>query len=124
MSHGSGRGGSDDAEVLLLERDDGLREPFRIWLDERWDVVTAADATEARDRFDPSLDAVVTSDHLLLETPESLIESFAEDGFDRPVLVLVSRMERPDVECLDVQYLTKPVTKADLVEAVADLVDD
>jgi len=116
---------SDDAppEILLLERDEGLREPFRIWLAERWDVVAAADATEARDRFHPALDAVVVSDHLLLETPESLLDSFAARGFDGPVLVLVSRLECPDVDGLDLHYERKPVSRADLVDAVASLLD-
>ena len=111
------------SEILLLERDEGLREPLRIWLSERWNVHVAADAADAREDFSPSLAVVVMSDTLLLETPEKLLETFADRGYTNPVVVLASRMDRPAADGLDIHYLSKPVTRDALLETVADLTE-
>lgn len=105
--------------VLVVDDDPACRDLHSIWLDDEYEVLTAADGKAA-------IEQVGAADVMLLdrEMPrmdgEEVAHRVREDGYDCFV-VMLSGVE-PDFDIIDLpvdEYLTKPVSQ----EAVLDVVE-
>lgn len=108
----------DRDTVLVVDDDPACRDLHSLWLDDEYEVVTAADGKVA-------LEKVGAADVLLLdrEMPrvdgEDVAHRLDEAGHDCFV-VMVSGVE-PDFDILDLpvdEYLTKPVSREAVLDAV------
>jgi len=109
----------DRDTVLVVDDDPACRDLHSIWLEDEYEVVTAADGEAA-------IEKVAEADVMLLdrEMPkmdgEAVAKQVHEEGLDCFV-VMLSGVE-PDFDILDLpvdDYLTKPVSR----EAVLDVVE-
>lgn len=112
--------------ILVVEDDDSLREEMAMWLEfEGYHPFTAATGREAIEEIDSNSFDVVVSDIMMpdLDGFELLAELRKRaDTQLLPVIFVTARSERRDVR-LGMQlgaddYITKPFTRAELLEAV------
>ena len=107
--------------VLVVDDDPACRDLHSIWLDDEYEVLTAADGTAA-------VEQVGAADVMLLdrEMPRMDGEAVARHVHDSNAdcfVVMLSGVE-PDFDILELpvdEYLTKPLTKSELRETVNEL---
>jgi len=109
--------------VLVIEDEQPLLDMYVGWLEDRYEVRSAATATAADEAFDESVD-VVLLDREIPETSGSELLAEFRDRPGRCRVTMVTGVE-PDFDIIDMgfdDYLTKPVTSEQLTDAVARLV--
>lgn len=112
----------DGATVLVVDDDPACRDLHSIWLDDEYDVLTAADGETA-------LDHVGAADVMLLDRQMPRLDGEAvarhvRSGDHECFVVMISGVE-PDFDMLDLpvdEYLTKPVSRGDVCEVVQTMV--
>lgn len=110
---------TDTPVVLLVEDEADVADMYREWLQHEYDVVVARSGSEALDRIDETVD-VVLLDRMLPDTSGRNVLEEVRDR-DLPCQVVVVSAIDPGVDVLDVgfdDYLTKPMSRADLTSAV------
>ncbi|MFB6251544.1 MAG: response regulator [Halobellus sp.] len=117
---------SDDRRPRVLAVDDepNVARAYAIYLKEDYDVETATDGEEALAAVDDSFEVVLLDRRMPDLRGDEVLRRLRERGYDGQV-ALVTAVD-PQLDALDLDfemYLTKPVTKADLVEAVDRLVE-
>ncbi|MEE6211445.1 response regulator [Salarchaeum sp. III] len=117
---------SDDAAetptVLAVDDDTDLADTYAIWLDEEYDVRTAYGGEDALSKLDDDVDVVLLDRRMPGLSGGEVLEHIREQGYDCRVAMLTA--VEPDDDIVDMEfddYLTKPVTREELVEAVEDL---
>jgi DNA-binding response OmpR family regulator len=112
----------DNPTVLVVDDDHDVADAYDFWLSERYDVRTAGDGEEALEAVCESIDAVLLDRRMpTLSGDEALVE-LRDRGCDVPV-AMVSAVD-PSYDEADLPcdaYLTKPVTRIELLEAVEAL---
>lgn len=109
--------------VLAVEDDVDVLETYEIWLFDSYDVRTAETGDDAIDAFGDDIDAVVLDRMMPRTSGEDVLREFRAAGYDAGV-VMVSALE-PDESVADLPfdaYLTKPIDKEELREAVDAMV--
>ncbi|GAA0654459.1 response regulator transcription factor [Salarchaeum japonicum] len=120
------RPSSDDAEgtptVLAVDDDTDLADTYAIWLDQEYDVQTAYGGEEALSELDEDVDVVLLDRRMPGMSGGEVLDRIREAGYDCRVAMLTA--VEPDADIVEMgfdDYLTKPVTREELVEAVNDL---
>ena len=109
--------------VLLVEDEDAVREIYTLQLQEEYDVQTAVDGDVSVDRIRDQIDIVLTDRRMPGTSGVELLERLRDCGITTPV-VLVSAVNPDDVPDVPFQdYLTKPVTGAELKAAIEQHTD-
>lgn len=107
-----------DHSVLVADDDPACRDLHRAWLEDRYDVVTAADGTEALERLE-GVDVVLLDREMPGPNGPAVARRIDERAVD-PFVVIVSGIE-PDVDIVDMaidEYLTKPVSREEVLGVV------
>jgi len=106
------------ASVLIVDDDPVVVDRFASWLEDEYDVLTALDGETA---LGVAEDAdVVLLDRRLPDIAGREVASRIFEAEPRPVVAMVSGVE-PDMDIVELpcdDYLVKPVTEADVRDAV------
>jgi DNA-binding response OmpR family regulator len=109
--------------VLAVDDEPNVAKAYAIYLKEAYDVETATDGESALAAVDDSIDVVLLDRRMPDLTGDEVLRRLRDRGYDGQVALITAVDPQLDVLELDCDlYLTKPVTKADLVEAVDRLV--
>lgn len=108
--------------VLIVEDEPELTELYVGWLGDDYEIRTAADGTEALDRFDGDVDIVLLDRRMPGMSGDEVLGSLRERGSDCRVAMLTAVEPTLDLLKLDVdEYVTKPIDREELEELIADL---
>jgi two-component system response regulator AdeR len=108
--------------VLIVDDEPNVVEAYALWLKEEYDIRTATGGHEALEEMDGSVDVVLLDRRMPELSGDEVLEEIHERDFD-PRVAMVTAVD-PDFDIVDMSfdaYLTKPVTKPDLVETVEQL---
>lgn len=115
---------SDAPVVLAVDDDDEVRTTYEIWLDDNWEIETAADGEAALDALDPSVDVVVLDRMMPGLSGREVLDEIDDRDAD-PRVVMVTAVD-PDTDIVAMPfdaYLPKPVDSDELNETVEKLLD-
>ena len=110
---------SETATVVVVDDERDVAELYTTWLGTAHDVRSAYDGAGALDRIDESVDVVFLDRQMPEMSGDEVLDVLDDRGLDCRV-VMVTAVD-PDFDIIDMpfdDYLTKPVTRADLLETV------
>ncbi|MFB6206816.1 MAG: response regulator [Haloglomus sp.] len=114
-----------DATVLVVDDDEDLADTFEVWLEQAgYEALTAYGGDEALARFDPEMDVVLLDRRMPHVPGDEVLRELREREGDQQVSMLTA--VEPQADVLDLpfdEYLTKPVSRQDLLDAVERLRD-
>jgi predicted DNA binding protein/CheY-like chemotaxis protein len=108
--------------VLIVDDERDLADTYARWLESEYDVRTAYGGHEAIEQLDESVDVVLLDRRMPRITGDEVLEHLREQGYDCRVSMLTA--VEPDSDLTELrfdEYLVKPVTRADLVDVVNEL---
>jgi DNA-binding NtrC family response regulator len=108
--------------VLVVEDDRDLAETYTLWLEPEYDVRTVYSAAEGLTWYDSAVDIVLLDRRMSDFTGTAVIQNMAQRDVDDQKALLTS--VEPGSELVDLpcdEYLTKPITKTELRDAVGEL---
>lgn len=111
--------GSEDVVVLVVEDELDLVQTYRANLEEEYDVRTATDGEEGLEKLDGTVDVVLLDRRMPGMSGDEVLDAIRSRGVDCRV-VMVTAVD-PDTDLLHMdfdEYLVKPVTGAELRDAV------
>lgn len=108
--------------VLVVDDEESFLTLARRWLADEYDVTTASSGTAALDHVTPETDVVLLDRRMPGMTGEEFLAEL--EGLDAdPLVVLVTGVE-PSLDVVDLafdDYVVKPVTKHEVVDAVEQM---
>lgn len=112
----------DVPTVLVVDDDRGLADTYAVWLETDYDVRVAYGGEAALDQASDDVDVVVL-DRRMPDLPgDRVLEQLRERGSNSQIVMLTA--VEPDADAIDLPfdaYLTKPVSKHELLEVVDEL---
>lgn len=116
-----GSGPVDGAEptVLVVDDEADLAELYRVYLDDVCDVRVATGGEEAISTMDDEVDVVLLDRRMPDRSGHEVLSEIRSAGYDARVAMLTA--VEPDVDIVDMpfdDYMTKPVSREDLVTLV------
>lgn len=111
----------EQAAVLLVEDDPQVRQVYSQLLETtgEYTVVTVADGDSAIEEMDAHVDLVLLDRRMPGQSGDEVLETIRDRGFDVPVIMITAIDPEPEVITLSFNdYLTKPVSSDDLLDAV------
>lgn len=113
----------NDATVLIVDDEQPITDAYAQWLEDDYEVRTAYSGSEALEKLDEEVDAVLLDRRMPNLSGEDVLARIHEQGLNCRV-ALVSAVE-PDFDILELgfdAYLEKPVSEAEeLLETVETL---
>lgn len=109
--------------MLIIEDDVHLVDMYRQFLEDRFDVRTATSGAEGLETVNGGVDVVLLDRRMPGMSGDEVLVEMRSRGLDCPV-AMVTAVE-PDTDIIDLgvdDYLTKPVSKAELADLVDTLV--
>lgn len=111
----------DGAEptVLVVDDEADLAELYRVYLDDVCDVRVATGGEEAISTMDDAVDVVLLDRRMPDRSGHEVLSEIRSAGYDARVAMLTA--VEPDVDIVDMpfdDYMTKPVSREDLVTLV------
>jgi DNA-binding response OmpR family regulator len=110
------------ATVVVVDDEEDLADLYATWLSTDHDVRTTYSGEQALSAVDESVDVVLLDRQMPGTTGDQVLEQIAERGIDCRVLMVTA--VDPDFDIVEMpfdDYLTKPVTRDDLVAAVEEM---
>jgi len=110
------------ATVLVVDDEPDIAESYGQWLRDDHDVRVTTSGEDALDRLDGTVDVVLLDRRMPGLSGAEVLEEIADRDVD-PGVVLVTAVD-PGFEIVELDfdnYLPKPVTPDDIVEAVEEL---
>ncbi|QGA80854.1 winged helix-turn-helix transcriptional regulator [Candidatus Nanohalobium constans] len=115
--------GSGEVKVLVVEDEESLADLYVNWLSSKYDVLKAVSGNEALEKIGRDVDLVVL-DRELPDSSGEQISSKISEVYDCSIMFTTAH--DPEVDIVDMpvdEYLTKPVSKDELLNAVSEIVD-
>ncbi|RQG96057.1 response regulator transcription factor [Natrarchaeobius chitinivorans] len=112
----------DRPSVLIAEDEPDLANLYASRLEKRYEVRTAYDGVEAIESIDGDVDVVLLDRRMPELSGDLVLETIRERGLDCRV-AMVTAVE-PDFDIVEMgfdDYLVKPVSKAELIEVIDQL---
>lgn len=112
------------ATVLLVEDEQPLADVYAQFLESTYTVRTAYDGEEGLESMSSEIDVVLLDRRMPGLSGEEVLRAIREQGYDCRVAMVTA--VTPDVDILKMGfdvYLTKPVDRTTLLEAVHDLLE-
>lgn len=115
---------TDQATVLIVEDEQDLADLYAKFLEPAYTVLTAYNGQEALDIIDHTIDVVLLDRRMPGLSGEEVLRAIRNKGYDCRVAMVTA--VTPDIDIIEMgfdDYLTKPVRKAELREAVEHLLE-
>lgn len=115
---------SGAVHVLVVDDEQDIADLYSMWLDVEYDTTVAYDGTEALERADDSTDIVFLDRQMPGISGDEVLDKIDERGLSCRV-VMVTAVD-PDFDIVSMSfddYLTKPVTREDLIGAVDEMLN-
>ena len=112
----------NEQTVLVVDDEGDIADLYTTWLEMNHDVRTAYGGKEALEKADEDVDLVFLDRQMPDMSGDEVLERVREHGFDCRV-VMVTAVD-PDFDIVEMpfdDYLTKPVMRDDLHEAVENM---
>ncbi len=112
----------DNPVVLVVDDEENLADLYSQWFTDEYEVRTAYDGEQALDLLDESVDVVLLDRQMPGLSGDDVLNCIRDEGLDCRV-AMVTAVE-PDFDIIELgfdDYLTKPVSKADLQEVIQGL---
>nr|WP_206043428.1 HalX domain-containing protein [Haloarcula rubripromontorii] len=116
------RGETEEATVLVVDDEQDIADLYSTWLQTAHDVRTAHSGTEALQLADASVDVVFLDRQMPEMSGDEVLDAIAQQGID-PAVVMVTAVD-PDFDIVEMpfdEYLTKPVTREELLDTVSEM---
>ncbi|MBX0325729.1 HalX domain-containing protein [Halomicroarcula sp. F13] len=113
---------SETATVLVVDDEHDVAELYTTWLQRDHDVLSAHDGETALERLDASVDVVFLDRQMPGMSGDDVLDAIDDRGIDCRV-VMVTAVD-PDFDIVEMpfdDYLTKPVSRDDLVDTVGEM---
>ena len=113
---------TDSPTVLIVEDEPPVADLYAISLVSNCTVYTAYDGTEALDKLSPDVDVVLLDRRMPGRSAEAVLDTIREKGYNCRVAMVTA--VTPDADLLELEvddYLTKPVSEAELNETIDQL---
>jgi len=110
---------TDELTILVVDDETDIADLYTTWLEIEHDVRTAYGGEEALDKVDDDVDIVFLDRQMPDYSGDEVLEKIRDRGLDCRV-VMVTAVD-PDFDIVSMEfddYLTKPVMRDDLSEAV------
>ncbi|MFD1527214.1 response regulator [Halolamina salina] len=110
--------------VLVVEDEYDVRATYDLWLDDEWEVRTAADGKTALSILDPAVDVVVLDRMMPGLSGRDVLDAMQDRQADPRVVMMTA--VTPDLDIVEMPfdaYLSKPVDHDQLNETVRTLLD-
>lgn len=108
--------------ILVVDDEQELADLYAMWVGEEYDVVTAYDGTTALERMSDEIDVVLLDRHMPDLTGDRVLEEIRTVGYDCWVIMVTAVDPGLDIVELDIDdYVTKPVTRAQLTRIIENL---
>ncbi|WP_248896749.1 response regulator transcription factor [Haloplanus halobius] len=115
---------TDTVTVLIVEDETDLADTYAIWLEqEEYEVWTAYSGDEALSKLEPAID-VILLDRRMPNIPGDVVLKKAREREGAYQISMLTAVE-PNADIFDLpfdEYLTKPVTRTEVLDAVERLV--
>ena len=108
-----------ETTVLIVDDESAVTDVYAAHLQDEYDVRTAYDGSEAVEKLDEEIDAVLLDRRMPGMSGDEVLEHIREEGYDCRV-AMVTAVD-PDFDILDMgfdDYVVKPVSRDDLYETV------
>ena len=115
---------NDSPTVLAVDDDDDVRVTYEIWLNDDWEVKTAADGSEALDKLDESVDVVILDRMMPGLSGDEVLERIRDQDIDCRVVMVTA--VNPDFDIVEMPfdaYFAKPIERQELNDTVETLID-
>jgi len=112
----------EEATVLVVDDERDIADLYSTWLLTAHDVRTAHSGPEALQLVDESVDVVFLDRQMPDMSGDEVLDSIADQGID-PAVVMVTAVD-PDFDIVEMpfdEYLTKPVSREDLLDTVSEM---
>jgi CheY-like chemotaxis protein len=113
---------TEEATVLVVDDERDIADLYSTWLLTAHDVRTAHSGPEALRLVDESVDVVFLDRQMPDMGGDEVLDSIAGQGID-PAVVMVTAVD-PDFDIVEMpfdEYLTKPVSREDLLGTVSEM---
>ena len=113
---------SETVTVLVVDDERDVTELYTTWLATAHDVLSAYNGAEALEMVDDTVDVVFLDRQMPGMSGDDVLAAIDERGIDCRV-VMVTAVD-PDFDIVEMpfdDYLTKPVTREDLLEMVTEM---
>ncbi|MFD1585792.1 response regulator [Halorientalis brevis] len=108
-----------ETTILIVDDESAVTDVYAAHLQDEYDVRTAYDGSEAVEKLDEEIDAVLLDRRMPGMSGDEVLEHIREEGYDCRV-AMVTAVD-PDFDILDMgfdDYVVKPVSRDDLYETV------
>jgi len=110
--------------VLVVDDDPSIAQAYSLWLDDEYDVEVAHDGEEALDAVSEATDVVLLDRRMPNVSGGEALETIREAGYDcRVAMVTAVDPEFDIVEMPFDSYLSKPVSREEVVDTIETLLD-
>lgn len=108
--------------ILVVDDERELADLYAMWVSEDYEVVTAYDGRTALEQLSESIDVVLLDRHMPDITGDRVLEEIRAAGYDCWVIMVTAVDPGLDIVELDLDdYVTKPVTRAQLTRIIENL---
>jgi len=108
--------------ILVVDDEQDIADLYAMWLEAEYETTVAYDGTSALNRVDGTTDLVLLDRQMPGASGDQVLEEIDERGIDCRV-VMVTAVD-PDFDIVEMpfdDYLTKPVTREELLEVVEEM---
>ncbi|WP_049923734.1 HalX domain-containing protein [Halopiger djelfimassiliensis] len=113
---------SEELEILVVDDEKRLADPFATWLETEWSAEAAYSGEGALEKLSDSVDVVLLDRRMPDLSGDEVLTEIRDAGYDCQV-VMVTAVD-PDFDIIDMgfdDYLVKPVSRDELIEIVEDV---
>lgn len=108
--------------ILVVDDERELADLYAMWVGENYEVVTAYDGTTALEQMSDAIDVVLLDRHMPDITGDRVLEEIRAADYDCWVIMVTAVDPGLDIVELDIDdYVTKPVTRAQLTRIIENL---
>ena len=113
---------STQPTILVVDDERELADLYATWVNEDYEVLTAYDGQSALEAMDESVDVVLLDRHMPDVTGDEVLNQIRAAGHDCWVIMVTAVDPGLDIVELDIDdYVTKPVTRAQLTRIIENL---
>ncbi|QSW99104.1 response regulator [Haloterrigena alkaliphila] len=113
---------STQPTILVVDDERELTDLYATWVNEDYDVLTAYDGRSALEAMSDAVDVVLLDRHMPDVTGDEVLNQIRAAGHDCWVIMVTAVDPGLDIVELDIDdYVTKPVTRAQLTRIIENL---